>query len=197
MKKMNKKGFTLIELLAVIVILGVLLAIAVPAVTKYITSSKKSSYIANCKDYMDSARSEILDPDGEYDEPVSTKDATVIYFSSLQPKLEKGGKTSSYGAEYDPESSFVVIVNEGTPERPNLKYYVAARDKSGYGIGLVSDTSTDAKIIQYDELKSTNVVQLATGATCNATVTDGSTTVATLSTPPGTLDSVNVTRVYK
>ena len=36
-KEIGKKGFTLIELLAVIVILAVLMAIAIPKVTQYIT----------------------------------------------------------------------------------------------------------------------------------------------------------------
>ena len=35
----NKKGFTLIEALAVIIILGILIIIAVPSVTKYINST--------------------------------------------------------------------------------------------------------------------------------------------------------------
>ena len=38
----NKKGFTLIELLAVIIILGIILAIAVPRVLSVISSQKQS-----------------------------------------------------------------------------------------------------------------------------------------------------------
>ena len=39
----NKKGFTLVELLAVIVILGILLVVAVPAVNSILTKSKQKA----------------------------------------------------------------------------------------------------------------------------------------------------------
>ena len=41
---MNNKGFSMIELLGVIVIIGILFAVALPAVTKYIGKTRNRAY---------------------------------------------------------------------------------------------------------------------------------------------------------
>ena len=156
MKKLNKRGFTLIELLAVIVILAVLLAIAIPAVAKYINSSKKSTFVENAQSYAKAARSEALL--GTYEFPINNHDAVVVSFKNLEDALENGGIKSSYGGTFDKNQSFVVIVNAGTPEAPKNEYYIAACDSKGYGIGMDDDNTAAA--IAYDDLKEANILQL-------------------------------------
>lgn len=56
MEKINKKGFTLIELLAVIVIMGILMMVAIPAMTRYIENSRKDTFIDTAKNYVNSVR---------------------------------------------------------------------------------------------------------------------------------------------
>lgn len=164
-KEMNKRGFTLIELLAVIVILGVLLAIAVPSVSKYISVSKKSTYIDNAQVYASTAREQAML--GTFKFPVNQNEATVVYFSALTEHLDKGGKISPYGAAYKPENSFIVIANIGTAEEPSYKYYIAAVDAEGYGIGkFVNDTATSLAIA-YDDLTTDKIIQGGQGIAPN------------------------------
>ncbi len=163
---MNKKAFTLIELLAVIVILGVLLAIAIPAVSKYINTAKKSTYIINVKEYVDAAKKELHLIDSEYQFPVSYGEATIISFKELESALDNGGKKSSYGAEFVPDCSYVMVVNDGTAEKPQYAYYVAAIDGKGYGIGTkAAGSAAVAKVIAYDDLSNEKVVQISNGIT--------------------------------
>ena len=41
----NNRGFTLVELLAVIVIMGILMMVAIPSVTRTIENSRKDTFV--------------------------------------------------------------------------------------------------------------------------------------------------------
>ena len=165
MKKLNKKGFTLIELLAVIVILAVVLGIAIPAVSQYITKSRKNGYVDNLLQFIDAARKGATLGD-DYTLPVDNNHATVVKFSTLAIALEKGGKNSSYGNPWELEGSFVVIVNSGTADSPKYDYYVVASD-SKYVTGVSSSVSPS--ILLESNLKASNIVRKdSTGITAPA-----------------------------
>ena len=56
MKNSNNKGFTLIELLAVIVIMGILMMVAIPSVSRVIENSRKDTFVDIAKSYANAAR---------------------------------------------------------------------------------------------------------------------------------------------
>lgn len=130
MKK--NKGFTLIELLAVIVILAILLAIAVPKVTQYITKSRKDSMTTTLADYVDAVRRDVTSE--MFDLPLGDDDVTIV--STDMIKLERGKKKSPFSGVWLDKYSYVAIINIGTGEDPEYSYYVAAIDSKRYGVAL-------------------------------------------------------------
>ncbi len=157
---MNNKGFTLIELLAVIVILGVLLAIAVPSVSKYINTAKKSTYVINVKEYADAAKKELNLIDSEFEYPVNYGEATIISFRKLKLAMENIPKKSPYGGEWLEDDSGIYIVNDGSAEKPHYTYYIQAEDSNGYGIGIVTGNYVFPCLVSYDNLSSRNIINL-------------------------------------
>lgn len=127
---MKNKGFTLIELLAVIIILGVLMIIAVPAVTDYISSTRKTSYITSVKGYIDGTR--IKTNALEY--PITDVE-TTYYVPTSCISLEKGGQ-SPFG---DLQESYVVVTYNGS----GYNYYYTGKDTAGYGITLTAEGLLD------------------------------------------------------
>lgn len=55
---MSKKGFTLVEVLAVVVIMGILLLVSIPAVTKNIATSKDKVFFSNVSSVISNLKKE-------------------------------------------------------------------------------------------------------------------------------------------
>ena len=98
--KNSKKGFTLIELLAVIVILAILVAVAIPAITRYLNTARKGTYATNAQAAISAVRNDII-----------TQGITVDSYYTIEnvnKLMDKKLENSPYGAPYQ-DSSYVKV----------------------------------------------------------------------------------------
>ena len=157
----NKKGFTLIELLAVIVILGVILGIAIPKVSQYITNSKKDSFASAGKLFVESVRNDSTSE--EYPFPINRNDVVIVTLD--QANMEKSKKKSAFGGKYLYNKSYVIVTNVGDGTYPDYVYYFAAQDSKGYAIPLTVEGDLDkTKVIANAKNKMEVTIQSFCGS---------------------------------
>lgn len=155
----NKKGFTLIELLAVIVILAILVMVAIPAVTKYLTSARTSAYVTNAKEAIQAVRNDVVYK-GAGDVVYSLNGETTGT-ESLNALLEKKLTQSSFGADYI-ESSCVSVDQQkklaaGTDNQYEYtyEYKMCLIDNNGNGFTWTAENEITEAKIQVGSLKGT------------------------------------------
>lgn len=164
MKK--NKGFTLIELLAVIVILGVLLAIAIPKVSQYINSSRKKSFVDAGQLFINSVREDATAE--EIPSPVATNDVVIVTLDIAN--LNKAKAKSPWGGKYVLNKSYVAIVNAGTSTNPKYEYYFAAQDTKGYAIPLTNEKDLEPdKVVANAKNKMEVTIQSLCGSEAGTT----------------------------
>lgn len=124
MRKLNTKGFTLIELLAVITIMGILMMVAIPTVSRTIENSRKDTFIDTAKSYINGAKNMWAadnlrcNADTEGKSYLSSAVPTGTYYIVIDTEnpedhpvlLEQGGK-SSWGSR-DIKGYVKVVVSE-------------------------------------------------------------------------------------
>lgn len=155
-KRLNNAGFTLIELLAVITIMGILMMVAIPAVSRTIENSRRDSFATIAQNYLNTVRNSVLADElkccnttgsGHYADAVggtnvSAVDSSKAYYLHFNTAtgstnavaqqtadlMESGGNSSWGGAAVD---GYVYWKQNS---KGNWEYYVIMVDTGKHGM---------------------------------------------------------------
>jgi len=185
MKKIGKKGFTLIELLAVITIMGILMLVAIPAISRTIENSRRDTFANAAKEYVNAVRNAVLadniscnstsasgTPDGTY--------YFVLDQTSIKDLMEAGGKSPFGGADMSGYVKWVKSTTiSGDSAKTTTSYYISLSDTGKHGLTKNTGTTPAPSEVSENEIKRA-VVNTALSAESAAAPTDSGAVACTL-----------------
>ena len=169
--KKNNKGFTLIELLAVIVILAILVAVAIPSVTKYLNDARKGSMENEAAELVTAARTYIVanneTKSGKFIFAIGTKVAVWKPNSGSEVKIDnvvqKNLVNSPYGNTY--QAAYVEVDRNATSGESTFKlnlsdgiYCFSSVDESNLKGSLINDSDKSKTCANMNQATKTTTV---------------------------------------
>lgn len=156
MKKLNSKAFTLIELLAVITIMGILMIVAIPSVSRVIENTRRDNFLDTAKQYANGVKTMWISDslqcgsnvasavtDGAYYVPIDSANVGKTVSGVNYPTiLEQGGK-SSWGSK-EVQGYVLVVVSGAATGNAKTSYHVYLSDGT-HGVSNDTTVSLDLK----------------------------------------------------
>lgn len=169
----DQRGLTLIELLAVIVILGIIAAIAIPSIMGLIDNTKKDAHVANAQQMINSTKIAVTSDKSLL--PVNSN-VMIIPLSYLEAQgyiedlKDPDGDLTSYVRKVLASANPTTTLQLATAAMPTDDSYVVITNTAGklsYSVRLVSNASsgnrgiktTDNKPVSEAALSRSNVRQ--------------------------------------